>query len=193
MRTAPLLVGRVLALVLGLLLAVGGLASMAWSIGVLANLLAGTPETISTEPVTTALDQTWLPWALGAAGLVLATLALWWIVALVPRPVRHLQLPGSDESGRLSVDAAQAASAVARLLAVRVGGTEDHGIVSREGRTLVIESRVRMPPNADLHRTAAAADETDATMRDLLARPDLAYRAVIRVADAEPHGSARVT
>lgn len=193
MRTTPVVVGRVVALVLGLTLVVVGVVIIAWSLGLRDLGFTELSRQVSTAWADSVVTEAWWPWALGAAGLVLALLSLWWIVSLIPRPpLRRLRLPGSGHAGELWVDAREASNAVARALSARIGGHEARGAIRRESRGLVLENQVSVAADAELGRVVSGADRTDTLMRNMLGRDDLFYRAVIRVAPMSPREAARV-
>jgi hypothetical protein len=185
-RTAPLAVARVVAVVLGILLVVAGLAAMAWSLDLLGEVWPQAPDQLATAGAQDVAQQIWWPWVLGVVGVVLALLALWWLTALVPTPaVRTLDLPGSGAAGHLWVDAGETADAAVRTLAERIWSTPDggrgRGRVVTEGGRLVLDTRVPLSLDVDLADAAQAADGTAALVHDVLGRDDLLYRAVFHL------------
>jgi hypothetical protein len=182
MRTGPLVVARIVAAILGVVLVLAGLAGVLWALGRLDDVRLVSPARLDTGAVEQVAGQEWWPWALGALGLLLVLLALWWLTSLVPRrPMRRLDLPGSGASGRLSVAAGEVADALADSLRQRVDGQVARGqVVSERGR-LVVENHVSMSPSTPLANAAAAAADTSSLARSTLGRGDLLYRATIEV------------
>nr|WP_276612054.1 DUF6286 domain-containing protein [Kineococcus vitellinus] len=176
---AVIAVDRLLALVLGLLLAVGGLAAMAWWTGDLARVLpgAGTGSALGTGAVAELPGYSWYPWAAAGAALVLGLLALWWLLAHVPRRgAGQLLLPGSGPRGGLRVEADGPARAAADVLAATPGVRSASGRVVTDRGRLVAELAATVEPSADLAEVAATAQQVQEQLLQVLGRPDVRGR-----------------
>ncbi|MBB2988741.1 hypothetical protein FHR72_000198 [Mycolicibacterium iranicum] len=128
------------------------------------------------------VETSWWPWACGGIGAVLVLLGLWWL-SVHRRTPRVRDVPLSDDAptrGSLSVDAAAVASAAADVLA-------QHPAVSKAGSRVSVENRVRtitlsvtIPARRALESAVAAADDTAATVAQMLG-DDVAVRTRVRV------------
>jgi hypothetical protein len=182
MRTGPLVVGRIVAAMLGVVLVLAGLAAILWGLGRLDDVGLVSPARLDTSAVDQVTGQAWWPVALSMLGLLLVLLAIWWLTDLVPRrPIRRLDLPGSGSLGRLSVAAGEVADALADSLRQRVDGQGARGQVVRERGRLVLENHVSISASTPLADAAAAATGTSSLARGTLGRRDLFYRAMIEV------------
>jgi hypothetical protein len=172
---------RVAAVLLGLVLVAGGVAGLAWWTG---DLAPGT--TLDTAAVGTVVDAGWFPAACAALAVVLAVLALWWLLAHLPRRrPGQLALPGSGREGALRVAADGPARAAARVLAAVPGVRSATGRVVEDRGRLVAELSATVEPRADLAEVAAAAGEVRGQLLEVLGRPDVAGRVRLAVARAE--------
>ena len=103
---------RLACLLVGALLILGALVVVDWKYRLLFDAY---PETPILGPVPGWTTTAWWPWAVGALGLVLILLGLWWLLSHLPRPGRSVvRLLGSDQTGRLEVDLTSLAEAVGR-------------------------------------------------------------------------------
>lgn len=85
MGRAVLGLNRFLALVLGLVLIVMGVAMVAWAAGWLVKVWSAAPKTLTLKTATDAFTMAWWPWAAGIAGAIFILLAVWWLLAHLPR------------------------------------------------------------------------------------------------------------
>lgn len=105
MNRTVLRLDRVLLALFGLVLVVVGVAALLWTTGTLAEYVDGVPDSLDTSGATTAASQTWWPYATGAVALLLAIVAVWWMLAHLPaRSVPEQDLPGSSRAMRLRID-----------------------------------------------------------------------------------------
>lgn len=172
-------VNRLALVALGLVLVIGGAATMAWGTGRW-QIQTGVVDTSSaTRTVTTA----WWPWAAAVAGVLLIVLALRWIAALLVRtPVRTLGLPGSSSRGRLSVDADAVVGPASQLLGSALGVRAAKGRWFRHRDRLVLEFTAAVDPATDLDTVAAAYAQISADLAHALHLPDVQARLLMRAA-----------
>jgi len=183
MGRAVLGFNRLAALVVGLVLIVVGLAAAAWATDLLTKVWAAAPSKLSLTPVTDTFTMTWWPWAAGIAGAVLILLALWWLLAHLPRRgVGDLSLSGSGKAGRLTVDPAGAASTAADVLAETPGVRSASSRVLRDRGQLVVAVRATVEPTADLRAVVKATDDVAADLAQVLGRDDARARIQLAVA-----------
>ena len=170
---------RIAALVVGLVLVVGGAALVVWRAG----WVSSAPDRIRSPWLTDAVGASWWPWALVVAGIVLVLLGVWWLVSHVPqRGLRTLRLGGSEEGGTLSVDTGaltdQLSQDVAALPGVRSARTR---FVTEEGRTTVVTTVIAEPAaGTDAIRTAG--EQAGHRVEVMTGRDDVAYRMQVVVA-----------
>lgn len=170
---------RIAALVLALVLGAAAFLALDWRYGWVLTY----PDQLSAGPATDVVETGWFPWAFAAVGLVLALLGLWWLLAHARRPHESsLRLRGSAPTGRLEVDLASIADAVAARFAALTPTDGVRGRPSSLGSRQVVEIRAQLSPQADGASIAAAArtcaddvaralPEGDATCRILLEGP----------------------
>ncbi|WP_432522634.1 hypothetical protein [Kineococcus sp. SYSU DK006] len=188
MSRAVLAVDRLVAVVLGLLLAAGGLAAMAWWSGDLARVLpsAGEGSRLVTGGAGELPEQSWYPAAAAGAALVLGVLALWWLLAHLPRRgAGQLLLPGSGPTGSLRAEADAPARAAADVLAAVPGVRSASGRVVTDRGHLVAELTATVEPGADLAEAAAQAQAVQEQLLGVLGRPDVSGRTRLTVARAD--------
>ena len=150
-------VDRLLALLLGLLLVAGGLAAAAWQ----RDLIPNAADRTRLGPVRTAAEQSWWPWAVGAGGVVVVLLALWWALAhLRRRRVKAIRLAGSDGTGVLRLHVGPVVEAAGSQLAHRLGVTSVRTSVTRERGAPVAELVVTTEHGADLGRVTSDVRHT---------------------------------
>ncbi|PRY14565.1 hypothetical protein [Kineococcus rhizosphaerae] len=173
---------RFASFVLGLVLLVGGAAAVAWWGGWLARLVPGTGDRLFSG-AGDAVRAGWFAPAAAAAALVLAVLAVWWLIAHLPRrDAGDLTLGGSDATGRLQLDADAPARTAADVLATHPGVRSAKGRTVTDRGETVLELRATCEPTADLHEVAAAANRISAQTRQVLGRDDVHGRVVLSVA-----------
>jgi len=183
MGRAVLGFNRLAALVVGLVLIVVGLAAAAWAAKLLTKVWAAAPSKLSLTPVTDTFAMTWWAWVAGIAGAVLILLALWWLLAHVPRRgVGNLSLSGSGGTGRLTVDPAGAASTAADVLAETPGVRSASSRVLRDRGQLVVAVKATVEPTADLRAVVEATDDVATDLAQVLGRDDARARIQLAVA-----------
>lgn len=179
MSRKAIAVDRVAVLLLGLLLIVVGLAGIAWWAG----QLPGDPASVDAGGVVSATASAWWPWAVGAAGVVLALLALRWLFAHVPHQgVKRLTLPGSGRTGRLQVQTDAVTDAASRVMqsAPGIRSARSHTVTDRGQLVTVFD--VTIEQDADLAAVAALGDATAADLRTALGRDDVTCRVNLKPA-----------
>ena len=169
------LTDRVLVLLTGLALVAGGLALVDWRQERVLDLA----PVLRTTSALDLLDRGWWPWAQGGAGAVLALLALWWLLAHLPR--------------RGPARVALATGPLADVLAERVASTGalDHAHVDfrrRRGATTAT-IRAQVQQDADLAAVEEAVAEVAAEIDAAL--PGEALAVQFRVTAPRRTGSPR--
>lgn len=176
-------VDRVLTLLAGLVVVAAGAAAAAWGGGWIEEVWSSAPRTVQLKTVTDTVGQSWWPWAAGAAGVVLALLALWWLLAHVRRDtVDELTLRGSGPEGRLVLDPSGPAATAAEVLSGTAGVRSASSRVRRERGTLVVALTATVEPTADLAAVVAASDAVTGELRQVLGREDARARVRLDVA-----------
>lgn len=177
---------RVLVLLAGLGLVAGGLVLLDWEPGRVLDL----EPVLHTGSALDLLDRDWWPWAQGGAGAVLALLALWWLLAHLPRrgPAR-VGLPAPEGSDRVAL----ATGALGEVLAERVESTgaldHAHVDVARHRGLTTVTVRARVQQDADLVAVREAVAEVAAEVGSALPEAGLAVQ--FRVAAPRRAGSTR--
>jgi hypothetical protein len=183
MRRSVLALDRVMAVLLGLILFVAGLAAAGWYNGGLRRLWPEFPKKLSTAAASDVLNTGWWPWAAGGVGALAVLLGLWWLLAHLPRRgVGMLVLPGSGKPGRLLVDPSGPASTAAEVLAYTPGIRSTHSKVLRDRGELVVVLTGTIDPRADLTEVIAATDAVATQLRTVLGRDDARARIRLSVA-----------
>lgn len=181
MTRGVLALDRVVAVLLGLVLLLGGVAGLAWWTGDLAP-----DTTLDTSSVTSTIEADWFPAASGAGAVVLALLALWWLVAHLPRRrIGQVLLPGSGPRGTLKVGGDGPTRAAAQVLSGVPGVRSAGGRLVHDRGRLVAELSATVEPRADLAEVAAAAGEIREQLLEVLGRPDVVGRVRLSVARAD--------
>ncbi len=182
MSRATLAVDRLVVLVLGVLLAVTGLALVVWYLdaqGWLPVVLT-TPARLTTTAVDPAASAGWWPWALGVVGVVMVVLGLRWLAAHLPeRGVGRLRVTGSTPTDKLEADAGNVVGAAADVLEQTEGVRTARGTVRRERGQLVATLHATLEQGADLGIVARACDAVSADLSTVLGRDDL--RCLVRL------------
>lgn len=190
MSRSVLGLNRLLAVLLGIVLIVVGLAAAAWGAGWLVKVWAAAPTTLQLKTATDAFAMAWWPWATGIAGAVLILLAIWWLLAHLPRRgVGTLTLPGSGGSGRLLIDPAGVAATAADILAETTGIRSSSSRVMRDRGQLVVALKATVEPTADLRSVITATDEVTTDLAQVLGRDDARARVRLSVARRARHQS----
>lgn len=162
---------------LGLLVFVWSSLWVDWLPGI--SLLGRLPHSVRFELV--AQGAVWWPWALLAGGIVLVLLGLRWLAAhLRLRRVGYLTLPGSDEQGRLMVDARSVVDAAALEFNLCPGVETAVGSLDAVEGRLVARVSATLSPDADIPGVCADADEVSGRLREVLGRDDLTMTFVLR-------------
>ncbi len=163
-------VDRVVTAVVGVVLAVAGVAAIGWRFDLWSRL----PEHTDTSAASDVFTTSWWPWAAGVGGVLLSIIALRWLWAHVPPTgVGELNLTGTSESGALRFNAKSAASTAADLLSQTAGVRSARGTVKRDRGQLVVDLRATVDADADLEDLAAAADRIVAELAAVMGRRDL--------------------
>ncbi len=114
MRARGRVTDRLLAAVLGVLTAAAGVAVVLWSLGAVPQW----PSTLDLSWIlASVVDTDWWPWASAGVGVLLALVAVTWLLRRarpVPRPPALSQ--ASTDAGAVRVDLDSVAAAVARRL-----------------------------------------------------------------------------
>ena len=183
MGRAVLGLDRLAAFVVGLVLLVVGLAAAAWGAGWLVRVWSAAPQQLTLQTATDTFATSWWPWAAGIAGALFVLLALWWLLAHLPRRgVGELSLKGSGGSGRLTVDPAGVAATAADVLADTPGVRSASSRVLRDRGQLVVAVKATVEPDADLQRVVEATDEVATDLAQVLGRDDARARVQLVVA-----------
>lgn len=181
-RRGVLGLDRTLAALLGLVLVAVGAAAAVWAAGwppALARHLSGD---LSTGPVTDVLQASWWAWVALLAGVVLALLGLWWLLAHVPRSgVGMLGLAGTRRTGRLLIDPTAATRTAADVLEDARGVRSASGHVLRVGGHVVLELRAVVDAHADLPAVAAACDAVADDLHAVVGREEVSTRVRLSV------------
>jgi hypothetical protein len=179
MTRTTLAFDRVMTALVGLaLLALGVLGILWW-----AGRLGSAPTELDLGSIRGWPRQQWWPWALGAAGVVVALIGLRWLFSHLPRGgVSHLTLPGSGAQGRLLVAAGPVVDAAASALADTPGVRSARGRIDHDRGQIVAHFDATIERGADLRRVAAAADEVTGQLQSALERRDLTSRVMLRTA-----------
>ena len=182
MNRTVLRLDRVLLAVAGLVLVGVGVAALLWTTGTLAGLVDGVPGELDTSVVTEAASQPWWPYATGALAVVLAVVALWWMLAHLPaRTVAEQDLPGSTRGARLRISRSAVADATAHA-ARRLPSVHKAAATLRdEGAELVLSLLVTIDPATDLPELANRLDGVLADAAGVLADDRLRSRTTLRM------------
>ena len=182
MRAGLYRTNRVVALLLGVLLLVLGLATVLWCTGTLARLWPRTPDSIETAQVGDVTTAPWWTAVAAVVGIVLLLLGLWWLLShLRTTRVGRTALPGSDGSGRLTLELPGVARHFATLAGRQNGVTAARAtFVTERGRT-VLSSAITVDAEADLDAVSRALADLTAQARDVAGIPRFAARTRLHV------------
>lgn len=170
---------RFLLFVFGAIAVIVGVGAVVWD----AELWDRLTGNLQASWLTTASEQDWWSWAVGAAGVVLAILGLWWLLAHLSRhKVTQTRLSGSSSAGKLTADlgALSAAAADAVLDTPGVRSASGKAVTDRGRRTLQLT--VTIDPTADLATVVASSDRVCHEVTRALGDADVATRVHVRTA-----------
>jgi hypothetical protein len=107
--------------------------------------------------VIAAADEDWFTWAAGAAALVLAVLALWWLLDRLPRRTESGVPLGFDGSDRIDMDVRSIAPRLCEEL--ERNAPVDHVTAKRipAGAGQLVQLRANVDPRADGESLVKAA------------------------------------
>jgi len=169
-----LAIDRVGAALLGLLLLAAGAAVLEWRFDVI-----GWWDRLDTGAVRDAVDADWFPWVAGAAAIVLAVLALWWLLARIPRPLEGRVRLGSADSDRIDIDVRSIAPRLREDLERHA--PVDH-VTSRRTRTdngQLVQLRANVDPRSDAASLRRAAEDVTASVEEAFPDGEVTVRILI--------------
>ncbi len=146
---------RVATLLAAAVLVTAGLVLIDWHLVGLLPL----PDSADVAPALDVVTTTWFPWAFAGGALLVGLLALWWLLAHLPKPPRtQVRLESGDRHGSVRADLSSLANAAAERFArfAPVSGTS--GSVRSIGGRDVVEVRATIDLRADpglVHEAAA--------------------------------------
>ena len=182
MNRTVLRLDRVLLALVGLVLVAVGVAALLWTTGTLAEYVDGVPDRLDTSPATDAASQTWWPFVTGAVALILAIVAVWWMLAHLPaRSVAEQDLPGSSRAMRLRIDRGAVADATAHAAQQVPSVRRATATLRDEGSELVLSLLVTVDPAADLPDLATWLDDLVADAATVLPDERLRSRTTVRM------------
>ncbi|GAA3210100.1 hypothetical protein ACFP63_19660 [Oerskovia jenensis] len=182
MNRTVLRLDRALLALAGLVLVVVGVAALLWTTGTLAEYVDGVPTTLDTSAATDADSQSWWPYATGAVALVLAVVAVWWMLAHLPaRTVPEQDLPGSSRAVRLRIDRGAVADATARAAQQIPSVRRATATLRDEGAELVLSLLVTVDPATDLPDLATRLDDVVTDAATVLPDDRLRSRTTVRM------------
>lgn len=182
MNRAVLRLDRVLLALAGLVLIVAGATALLWTTGTLAQYVEGVPSSLDTSAATDATAQTWWPYVTGAVAVLLAIVAVWWMLAHLPsRAVPEQDLPGSTRTERLRIDRGAVAEATARAAQQIPSVRKATATLRDEGPELVLSLLVKVDPATDLPRLATQLDDLVADAATVLPDDRLRSRTTVRM------------
>lgn len=172
MRT--LAIDRAAAILFGLLLLAGGAAVIDWRFD-----LVGVWTRLDADRIAATFDEPWFPWAAGGVAIVLGALALWWLLARIPRPVEGRVPLGSDGADRIEVDVKSIAPRLREQLerSAPVDHVTSGRIVTGTGQ--LVELRAHVDPRADGESLVKAAEHLAATVAEAFPDGQVTVRTLI--------------
>ncbi len=142
------------------------------------------PDRVSIGPAVSWLASPWWPWVCGVSALLLAVIAVRWLVAHLPsKGVGYLRLPDDADSrdrGVLLVDARAAADAAALALNSLPGIETAVGSLDDVDGQLVARIDATIEATADLRAVGRSCDQVSAQLAQVLGRRDVAVRVTLR-------------
>lgn len=175
---------RLATAIVGILLVAGGAAVLIWDTALVADI----PESITAPGLVRASETSWWPWASAGAGIVLALVALRWLVAHRPTPrIDRTAIDGTFidaedvTSGRATADITALASASARALEIHtcVKKASAKAVIDRRQRIIMIDATAQSPEL--LGEAALAADQVARDAITMIGDSSLATRTVIHI------------
>ncbi|THV30857.1 hypothetical protein [Glycomyces paridis] len=169
-----LAVDRPAVIMLGLLLVVLGGAVLEWRFD-----FFGGWDRLETDRIADAVGADWFAWAAAGAALVLAVLAVWWLLARIPRGVEGRVPLAADGADRIEVDVR---SIVPKLRAdFERAAPVDHvtGRRRRTGSGQLIELRANVDPRADGASLLRAAESLTDSVAEAFPDGEVAVRLLI--------------
>ncbi len=176
-------VDRILLALLGLVLVVVGaalvVAQVGWPDGVAERL----PDRLDLGTVQDAVTASWWPPAIGALGLLLVGLGLWWLLTHLPaRPARVARLPGSRSGDRLEIEPAAVARAAGRHAAASPHVRSARLVLAEEHGSTVLRGTVRVGQHAPLEQVAEHLGQVTTEASQVLGDDRLTGRVHLTVA-----------
>lgn len=151
MSTALHAGNRLVALALGLVLVVTGLAAIAWWNGSLTRWWPSAPSTLDPTGVQQVTATTWWIWVALVAGLALIALALRWLLAHLRTDAwGRLTLTGSSAQGKLTLDPSAATGQYTALLRQEHTVRTSHARLVRDHDRPVLQVTTKLAADADL-------------------------------------------
>ncbi|MBE7701030.1 hypothetical protein H9623_12040 [Oerskovia sp. Sa1BUA8] len=182
MNRTVLRLDRALLALAGLVLLVVGVGAVLWTTGTLSQVVDGVPDALDTGGVAQATAQPWWPYATGAVAVVLAVVALWWMLAHLPaRSVPEQDLPGSTRTARLRISRGAVADATAHAARQLPEVNRTSATLRDEGRELVLSLLVTVDPATDLPALAGRLDDVLADAAVVLPDGRLRSRTTLRI------------
>lgn len=170
---------RLVVLLVGAGAMVVGAAAVIWQLDLWSRLRG----TVTAPWLIRATQESWWPWAVGAAGVVLVILALRWLLAHLPgRKLSDVRLRGSDKTGRLTTDLSALAAAAADSVLDTPGIRSASGKAVDDRGRRTLQLTVTIDPTADLTVVTAATDQACRDLGAALGDPDTATRVHLHTA-----------
>lgn len=182
MNRSVLRLDRVLLALAGLVLLAVGVAAVLWTTGTLAELVDGVPGAIDTTAAQDIAAQPWWPYATGAVAILLAVVALWWMLAHLPaRSTPEQDLPGSTRAMRLRISRDAVADATAHAALQIPSVRRANATLREEGPELVLSLVGTVAPATDMLELATRVDALMADAASVLTDDRLRSRTTLRV------------
>ncbi|ACQ81704.1 conserved hypothetical protein [Beutenbergia cavernae DSM 12333] len=176
-------VDRTVAVVLGLALLVVGAALAVWAWAgpsAVDRLGVDAPDAVDAGGVTDTLEASWWTGVAAAAAVVIGVLALWWLIAHLPRRASAVVvLPSATPGSRLRLDGAAVARAAATDLEASRAVRDARGVIAQH-EVLVLVATVE--PTAELATTVSDVEESLARAAQVLSVTGYGSRVIVKVA-----------
>ena len=170
---------RVLLVLLGVAALIVGVAAVVWQ----ADLWDRLSGPVHAPWLRRAAAQDWWPWAVGAGGVVLVLLALWWLLAhLSRRKLGEVRLAGSSTAGKLTADLSALAAAAADAVLDTPGVRSASGTALDDRGRRTLQLTVTIDPTADLPTVITGTDRVCRALTHALGDPNTAARVHLRTA-----------